>query len=171
MNDSNFKNSSIKTLGVYVDVQNIYYTVKQQYNAHFNYKEFLSEVKTGGRILKAVAYATNNNREDQRHFQGLLASYGFQVQLSSYNVHSSGQVSMEREMRSDILHDSRQLDRIILATGNGGFEDLIHHIKRIHQRPIDLYGVPGLTAQRLIDAVDQYFPIDASLLLGIPIRW
>lgn len=171
MDSSNLKRSHSIRLGVYVDVQNIYYTVMQRYNAHFNYKRFLDVVRIGGRIIKAVAYATNKNDKDQRRFQGLLASYGFRVQLTSYNAQASGRVDVRQGMRSDILQDSQRLDRIILATGDGDFEDLIRHVKRIHRVTIDLYGVPGLTAKNVITAVDQYFPIDVSLLLGIPVRW
>ena len=43
-------------VAVFVDVQNIYYTVKDKYNSHFDYGAFFQEVTTGRELAKAAAY-------------------------------------------------------------------------------------------------------------------
>lgn len=163
----------MKKLGVYVDVQNIYYTVKQMYNSHFNYFHFLNTVKANKKLINAYAYATNRNDLNQRRFQGRLASFGFKLKLIDYIVRSDGSAkgNWDTGICLDLLKDYKNLDHIVLVTGDGDFEPIVRHLKKTHSICIELYGVPGLTAKNLIDAVDSYYPIDTQFLLAIPDKW
>lgn len=163
----------MKRLGVYIDVQNVYYTVKQKYASHFNYLHFLKTVKTGRKLIKAIAYATNRNDSEQRRFQGLLSSFGYKVKLIDYIIRSDGSAkgNWDTGICLDLLKDYKKLDHIVLVSGDGDFAEIIHHLKATHSITIELYGVPGLTAKNLIQAVDSYYPIDQELLLVIPDKW
>ena len=59
----------METVSIFVDVQNIYYTVKQQFNCHFDYTVFWEEVTRGRTLAKAMAYATDRGDERQIRFQ------------------------------------------------------------------------------------------------------
>ena len=163
----------MKKLGVYVDVQNIYYTVKQMYNSHFNYLHFLKTIKVGKKLIKANAYATNRNDSEQRRFQTLISKFGYKIKLIDYMLKADGSTkgNWDTGICLDLLKDYKKLDHIVLATGDGDFANIVRHIKENHSITIELYGVPGLTAKNLIDAVDYYFPIDAEFILAIPDKW
>ena len=45
----------MKKVSIFVDVQNIYYTVKQQYNANFDYNKFWSEITKDREVVTAIA--------------------------------------------------------------------------------------------------------------------
>ncbi|MGB1403531.1 MAG: NYN domain-containing protein, partial [Porticoccaceae bacterium] len=51
----------MKQLALFVDVQNIYYTVKQAYGCHFNYRELWQQLSQEGKIVQAQAYAIDRN--------------------------------------------------------------------------------------------------------------
>ena len=56
----------MKKIAVFVDVQNIYYTVKQQYNCHFDYNAFWKRITSGRKLIKAIAYATEKGDQKQQ---------------------------------------------------------------------------------------------------------
>ena len=72
-------NQFMEKVAVFVDVQNIYYTVRQCYNCHFNYNAFWAEATSGREIVKAIAYAVDRGDEKQRQFQNILKGIGFEV--------------------------------------------------------------------------------------------
>jgi uncharacterized LabA/DUF88 family protein len=163
----------VKRVGVYVDVQNVYYTVKQKYHAHFNYLHLLETVRRGRKLIKANAYATHRNDADQRRFQGLLSHFGYKVKLIDYIVRADGSSkgNWDTGICLDLLEDYKTLDHVVLVTGDGDFAEVIHHLKKTRPITVDLYGVTGLTAKNLIEVVDSYYPIDQDLLLAIPDKW
>ncbi|WP_075883948.1 LabA-like NYN domain-containing protein [Candidatus Protochlamydia sp. W-9] len=160
----------MKKIGVFVDVQNIYYTVKQQYNSHFNFKYFLKKVSYKNKLILANAYATHKNDVAQKRFQGLLASFGYNVKLTDYIQRSDGSSKGDWDVgiSLDIVQNSSFLDQIILASGDGDFESLIRYIKESSFVKVHLYGVPELTSHKLIASADEYSPIDSEYLLAIP---
>jgi uncharacterized LabA/DUF88 family protein len=56
-------------VAVFADVQNIYYTVKEKHQSHFDYGAFLNQVTTGRQLVKATAYAIDRGDDKQRRFQ------------------------------------------------------------------------------------------------------
>ena len=58
--------SDPKTVSIFVDVQNIYYTTRQQYKRNFDYNKFW-RIITENRIVKnAIAYATDRDDKKQK---------------------------------------------------------------------------------------------------------
>ncbi|WP_227646838.1 NYN domain-containing protein [Klebsiella pneumoniae] len=53
----------------------------------------------------------------------------------------------------------------MLVSGDGDFEPLVTRIAQRFQVKVEVYGVPKLTAQHLIDVASQFHPIEHRLLL------
>ena len=68
------KKSEQKTISIFVDVQNVYYTSRQAFKRNFNYNKFWSMVTKDRKILNAIAYATHRNDKKQIEFQNILTS-------------------------------------------------------------------------------------------------
>ena len=77
-------------VAVFADVQNVYYTVKQQHNCHFDYGSFLREATAGRKLVKAVAYAIDKGDRKQAQFQQILKRLGFEVKLAPYIQRADG---------------------------------------------------------------------------------
>ena len=44
-------------VAIFVDVQNVFYTVKQSHGCHFDYQAFWDQVTAGREVVRAFAYA------------------------------------------------------------------------------------------------------------------
>jgi len=56
---------ALEKVGIFVDVQNIYYTCRQAHNASFDYNKFWAEVTRDREIVCAYAYATDRGDKKQ----------------------------------------------------------------------------------------------------------
>ena len=60
---------------------------------------------------------------------------------------------------------SPNVDTVILLSGDGDFDLLLKKVSEKYQVTTQVYGVTALTANSLINAVDDFFPINSDLLI------
>ena len=66
----------MKKIAVFVDVQNIYYTVKEGHCCHFNYRELWRQLSEEGEIVIANAYAIErDDSAEGRSWVGLKGEF------------------------------------------------------------------------------------------------
>lgn len=154
-------------LAVFVDVQNIYYTVKQRYQRQFNYQAFWNQITRNRTVVAAFAYAIDRQDEKQRQFQQTLKKIGFEVKLKPFIKRSDGSTKGDWDVgiTLDVIEYAPRVDVIVLASGDGDFDLLVKKARDTHPVSVEAYGVPGLTAASLIHAVTRFIPIDEKLLM------
>jgi len=67
-------------VGIFVDVQNLYYTARNVFHSRINYKNLLEKALAGRILTRAIAYAVNADASDREgDFFEALNSAGFDV--------------------------------------------------------------------------------------------
>jgi uncharacterized LabA/DUF88 family protein len=157
----------VEKVAIFVDVQNIYYTVKQRYRRHFNYKEFWSRITHNREVVAAIAYAIDRGDEKQRIFQQILKNIGFEVKLKPFIQRSDGSAKGDWDVgiTLDVIDYAADTDVVVLASGDGDFDILVERVTSRWGVSVDVYGVQGLTALSLINAATRFHPIEDNLLL------
>ncbi len=154
-------------IAIFADVQNIYYTTRQEYSRQFNYRELWSRVSAKGSITSALAYATQRSDDKQIKFQDALRHIGFTVKLKPYIQRSDGSAKGDWDVgiTIDIMQLAQNVDTVILLSGDGDFDLLLQKISNDYQVKTEVYGVAALTARSLIESADSYHPIGNNLLI------
>jgi len=159
----------LQKIAVFVDVQNIYYTTRDTYQRQFNYRLLWQELLAKGDIVQATAYAIARNDDQQHKFQKALKHIGFKVKLKPFIQRSDGSAKGDWDVgiTIDIMTAAatQDIDTIVLLSGDGDFDMLLSHIKAEYKVNTIVYGVEKLTANSLINATDEYYKIEPSLLL------
>ncbi len=157
----------LKKIALFVDVQNIYYTCKEAYGRQFNYRKLWQHLAYEGEIVTANAYAIHRGDDGQLKFQDALKHIGFDIKLKPFIQRSDGSAKGDWDVgiTIDIMESAKQVDCIILLSGDGDFDLLLRHISEKYAVETQVYGVASLTAKSLMDATTQYHPIDNALLL------
>jgi uncharacterized LabA/DUF88 family protein len=157
----------MKKVSVFVDVQNIYYTVRQTFDCHFNYNVFLAEITKERELVEAIAYAIDKRDNKQMKFQKILETMGFEIKLKPFIQRSDGSAKGDWDVgiTIDVLDYARKSDIIVLASGDGDFDLLVNKIKKDYNVEVEVYGVTDLTATTLIDSATSFHPIQGNLLL------
>ena len=157
----------MKKIAIFADVQNIYYTTRQAYGRQFNYRKLWQRLSTEGEIVSAIAYATHRSDDKQLRFQDALKHIGFSVKLKPYIQRSDGSAKGDWDVgiAIDVLDKAKDVDTVVLLSGDGDFDLLLEKVKNEYAVSAEVYGVPALTANSLIDAASSYHPIEEDLLL------
>ena len=158
---------SMQKVSIFVDVQNIYYTTKQTFNANFDYNKFWKTVTKKRQVIGAFAYATDRGDLKQIHFQNILRGIGFEVKLKPFINRSdwSSKGDWDVGITIDIMEYASKSDVIVLASVDGDFDILMERIKTLYNSETEIYGVSNLTAISLKNSTPNFFPIGKELLL------
>ena len=157
----------MKRIAVFADVQNIYYTTRQAYGRQFDYRKLWQRINSEGEIITAIAYATHRGDEKQLKFQDALKHIGFTVKLKPYIQRSDGSAKGDWDVgiTIDVLEAVKDVDKIVLLSGDGDFDLLLKKVITDYAVSAEVYGVPALTANSLIDSASTYHRIKEDLLL------
>lgn len=152
----------MKRIGIFVDVQNIYYTSRQAHQKQFNYRQLWAHLSSQGDIITAKAYAIARQDDGQIKFQDALRHIGFDVQLKPYIQRSDGTAKGDWDVgiTIDIMQHAAQLDEVVLLSGDGDFGLLLEHVKKNFHVTTRVISVPELTARSLTEHADIVEPID-----------
>ena len=157
----------MKKIAIFADVQNIYYTTRDAYGRQFNYRKLLQRLSTQGEIVRATAYAIARDDDRQRQFQDALRHMGFHIKLKPFIQRSDGSAKGDWDVgiTIDVMEAAKDVDTIVLLSGDGDFDMLLEKTKTDYGVSAEVYGVPSLTANSLINAASVFHPIKEDLLL------
>ncbi|MCW9014793.1 MAG: NYN domain-containing protein [Gammaproteobacteria bacterium] len=157
----------MKKIAIFVDVQNIYYTTRQAYGRQFNYHKLWQKIGSEGDIVSATAYAIHRDDDKQLKFQNALKHIGFTIKLKPYIQRSDGSAKGDWDVgiTIDVMEAAKDVDTVILLSGDGDFDLLLEKITKDYGVSTEVYGVPGLTANSLINATSIFHAINDDLLL------
>ena len=157
----------MQKVSIFVDVQNIYYTTKQTFNANFDYKKFWKTVTNQRQVIGAFAYATDRGDVKQIQFQNILRAIGFEVKLKPYINRSDGSSKGDWDVgiTIDVMDYAPKSDIIVLASGDGDFDLLLQKVISKNKVFAEVYGVEDLTANSLKKSASKFYKIDNNLLL------
>ncbi len=157
----------MKKIAVFVDVQNIYYTTRDSFGRQFNYRKFWQQLSEQGDIVVANAYAIQRSDDAQHKFQKALKHIGFDIKLKPFIQRKDGSAKGDWDVgiTIDIMEVAENVDIVVLLSGDGDFDLLLKKIQQKHKVCTHVHGVLALTAKSLINATDEFIPIDEHMLL------
>lgn len=155
-------------VALFVDIQNVYYTVRETYGKNFDYNAFWAHATADRSVVTAFCYAIDRGDQKQREFQNILRAIGFEVKLKPFIQRSDGSAKGDWDVgiALDAIEYAEKSDVIVLVSGDGDFDLLAHKIRNTHGKKVEVYGVPQLTAVSLIKSASLFIPIDQTFLLN-----
>lgn len=111
-------------VAIFVDIQNVYYTVREAYGKNFDYNKFWAQVTAGRDVVAAFCYAIDRGDQKQREFQNILKAIGFNVKLKPFIQRSDGSAKGDWDVgiALDAMEYAEQADIIVLVSGDGDFD-------------------------------------------------
>ncbi len=118
-------------VGVFVDVQNLYYSAKNLYQRKVNFNEVMKSAVAGRELIRAIAYVVKAQNVDEQKFFEALDSQGFEVKMKDLQVFYGGQKKGDWDIgiAMDAIRLSPKLDTVVLVTGDGDFVPLVEYLK------------------------------------------
>ena len=152
-------------VGIFVDVQNIFYAAKP-FNARLDFEK-LMELSVGKRrLIRAIAYVVQSPDVDQSNFISMLQQKSYEVKRKDLRQRSDGSAKGDWDMGMaiDIMRFVDKLDVVVLVSGDGDFVPLVDLVKTLGPR-VEVISFTYNTARDLINSADEHIPIEEALLL------
>ena len=158
MMKSRHKNQRI---GVFVDVQNMYYSAKNLHKAKANFKTILKDAVADRKIIRAIAYVIKADVKDENTFYDALEEMGFEVKAKDLQVFYGGAKKGDWDVgiAMDVMRLAPKLDTIVLVSGDGDFSDLLEHAKSLGCRT-EVLAFGKTTSHKLIEVADLFIDLD-----------
>src|SRR4030067_659725 len=117
-------------VGVLVDIQNLYYSARVLHNKKVNFKNVLLEAVSGRKLIRAIAYGIKTVEGLEEKFFEALEKQGFEVKTKDLQVFPGGAKKGDWDVgiAVDAIKLSKNLDVIVLVSGDGDYVPLAHYI-------------------------------------------
>ena len=148
-------------IGVFVDVQNMYYSAKQLYSSKVNFRTILKDIIADRELVRAIAYVIKADVKDENTFYDALEDMGFEVRAKDLQVFYSGAKKGDWDVgiAMDVMRLAPKLDTIVLVSGDGDFSDLLEHAKSLGCRT-EVVAFGKTTSHKLRDVTDLFIDLD-----------
>ena len=158
MTKSGYKDQRI---GVFIDVQNMYYSARQLYKGKVNFNVVLREAIAGRQLIRAIAYVIKADVKDEGTFYDALCEMGFEVKSKDLQVFYGGAKKGDWDVgiAMDVMRLAPKLDTIVLVSGDGDFSDLLEHTKSLGCR-VEVVAFGKTTSHKLREVADFFTDLD-----------
>ena len=148
-------------VGVFVDVQNMYYSARNIYKAKVNFKTILKEAVKNRQLIRAIAYVIKADVKDESNFFEALKSLGYEVKAKDLQVFYGGAKKGDWDIgiAMDMIELAPKLDAVVLISGDGDFVPLVKHIKHAMGCYVEIMAFGKSSSQKLVEQADNFLDL------------
>ncbi|MFQ5957434.1 MAG: NYN domain-containing protein [Candidatus Brocadiales bacterium] len=160
----NIKNSE-QRVGVFVDVQNMFYSAKALHQSKIDYSKLLQEIVGYRNLVRAIAYVVQKSDVDQSSFTEALQRLGYEIKSKELRLRPDGTAKGDWDMgiAIDTIAIAPKLDTVVLVSGDGDFVPLVEMLKA-HGCRVEVVSFRKSTSVDLITSATKYTAIEESML-------
>ncbi len=151
---------SAQRVGIFVDVQNMYYSARALYEQRVDFAEILQEAVGDRQLVRALAYVIEADKDEEQSFFNALEQRGYELRskeiLNFYGGNQKG--DWDIGIAIDIIAMADKLDVVVLVSGDGDFAPLMEFIKRRGCRA-EVMAFGSSASSQLREAADAVFDL------------
>lgn len=159
-------------IGVFVDVQNMYYSAKNLYNAKVNFTQLLRTAVGARGLIRAIAYVIKADVKDEQNFFDALSNIGFEIKAKDLQIFPGGAKKGDWDigLAMDTIELAPKLDTIVIISGDGDYVPLVHHLRHALGCRIEVMAFGKSCSSLLEQESDLFTDLDLNkrkFLIGI----
>jgi len=151
-------------VSVLVDVQNMYYSAKNMYNAKVNYAELLRTAVKGRQLVRAISYVIKADVKDEGNFHEALERIGFEVKSKDLQIFYGGAKKGDWDVgiAMDCIRLAQKSDVIVLVSGDGDFRELVLYLQSNGCR-VEVIAFSKSASTKLTEEADSFTDMGEDL--------
>lgn len=158
-------------VGVFVDMQNLYHSAKNLHGARINFAELVKMASADRQVVRALVYVVKTDTEEEKAFFDALEKSGLELKVKDLQVFAGGAKKADWDvgMAVDAISMAKQLDVVVLVTGDGDFVPLVDYLQH-NGVIVEAVSFGRSTSLRLKEAVNNFYDLDEhrKVLMRIP---
>lgn len=151
-------------IAVLMDVQNMYHSAKNLYQAKVNFAQVLKAAVANRTLIRAIAYVVRTESGEEKAFFEALKRIGIETKVKDLQVFPGGMKKGDWDvgMAVDAVKFSDFLDAIVLVTGDGDFVPLVEYIKHGKSSAVEVVAFGRSTSLKLREAADDFIDLEET---------
>ena len=155
----NLKNKD-QRVAVFIDVQNLYHSAKNLYQARVNFKEILKSAVEGRKLIRAFAYVVRTKTGEERPFFDALINLGIETRVKDLQEYYGGlkKADWDVGIAVDAIKTSDSVDVVVLVSGDGDYVPLVDYLEN-HGKRVEVLAFGKSTSTKLREAADEFIDL------------
>lgn len=147
-------------VGVFVDVQNLYYSAKNLYQAKVDFGKLMRYTVADRKLIRATAYVIKAPNSLEDNFFAALQKQGYEIESKDLQVYPGGikKGDWDVGITVDAIKMSRALDVVILVSGDGDYAPLVEYLQ-YHGVLVEVAAFGETTSSKLKELADDFTDI------------
>ena len=150
-------------IAVLIDVQNLYHSAKNIYQARVNFRAVLKLAVNDRNLIRAFAYVIKTKSGEEKAFFEALIKLGIETRVKELQEFYGGfkKGDWDVGITIDAVRISPSVDTIVLASGDGDFIQLVEYLKNRGKR-VEMIAFGRSSSAKLKETVDEFVDLGKS---------
>jgi uncharacterized LabA/DUF88 family protein len=149
-------------VGVFIDVQNFYYSAKNLYGKKVNFANLLRDARGERTLIRALAYVIKAEAMQESKFFEALQAIGFEIKSKDLQIFAGGAKKGDWDVgiAMDAIETAPKLDVVVLLSGDGDFVPLVEHLQKSMGCKVEVMAFGKSTNRQLKEVADVFTDLD-----------
>ena len=145
-------------VAVFVDIQNLYYSAKNLYQAKVDFGKVLKEAVGNRKLVRAFAYVIKADVGAEKEFFEALNQRGFEVREKDLQIFYGGAKKGDWDVGicMDIIRMLPKIDVMVLVSGDGDYSDVLDYSRGQGVRT-EVIAFGKTASSRLLAETDYFY--------------
>ncbi|NIP32831.1 NYN domain-containing protein [Candidatus Saccharibacteria bacterium] len=157
-------------VGIFIDVQNMYYSARNLYNAKVNFANIVKEATGSRKLVRAIAYVVRTATGEEKPFHEALTHAGIELREKDLQEFFGGEKKADWDvgLAVDAIRISALLDTIVIVSGDGDYCPLVEYLKN-QGRQVEIVAFRETASSKLVEMADEFTDMSqdkAKFLIG-----
>jgi len=151
-------------VAIFFDIQNLYHSAKNLYQARVNFKEVLKAALAGRKLIRAIGYVVKSETaEGESSFFDALEKIGIELRMKDLQVYPGGfkKADWDVGMAVDTIRLKDSVDAIVLITGDGDFVPLIEYLNGLGKQ-VEVIAFGRSASAKIKEEADEFFDLESQ---------
>jgi uncharacterized LabA/DUF88 family protein len=151
-------------VGVFIDVQNLYYSAKNLHKRKVNFGNILKEAVAGRYLIRAIAYVVRTETKEETPFFDALYNLGIELREKDLQIFFSGlkKADWDVGLTVDAIRLAPSLDAIIIVSGDGDYVPLVEYLQKSTGKHVEVAAFGETASAKLIKAADSFMDLSEN---------
>ncbi len=151
-------------VGVFIDVQNMYYSAKNLFKQKVNFGNIVEEAVADRKLIRAIAYVVRTESQDEQPFFDALYNMGIETREKDLQIFHSGfkKADWDVGLTVDAIRLSQSLDAIVIVSGDGDYLPLVEYLQSMGKQ-VEVVAFEKTASSRLLDQCDDFIDLSEDL--------
>lgn len=147
-------------VGVFIDVQNLYYSAKNLFGAKVNFGNIVKEALADRRLIRAIAYVVRTEGGEEKPFFEALYNAGIETKERDLQVFFGGAKKADWDVgiAVDAIRLSPALDAVVLVSGDGDFLQLVEYLQN-QGKQVEVIAFRNTASTKLVETADDFLDL------------